>query len=70
MIAGLIILSNELVIQTPGGDTRLPAAVLYPLFAITVIVTIALVYWMVHSRYKLPVLNLVPSRQGYAGETT
>lgn len=68
MIAGLIVLSNDLVIQTPGGDTQLPAAVLYPLFAITVIVTIALVYWMVHTRYEPTGPNLV--RQGYAGETT
>jgi len=68
MIAGLIVLSNDNVIKTPGGDTRLPATVLYPLFAVTVIVTIILVYWMVHTRYKRPGPNLVP--QGYAGETT
>lgn len=68
MIAGLLVLSNELVIKTPGGDTRLPATVLYPLFAITVIVSVALVYWMVHARYTFPGPNLV--RQGYAGEAT
>jgi len=59
MIAGLIILSNDIVIKTPGGDTRLPAFVLYPLFAIVVIVSIALVYWMVRTRYKLSEPNLV-----------
>ena len=68
MIAGLIILSNDLVIKAPGGDTRLPAAVLYPLFAIAVIVSIALVYWMVRTRYKLPEPN--PVRCKYPGETT
>ena len=68
MIAGLLVLSNDYVINTPGGDTRLPAAVLYPLFAITVFITIALVYWMVQTRYKLPGPSLV--YPGYASEAT
>ena len=53
MIAGLIVLSNDIVINTPGGNTRLPPTVLYPFFAVAVIIMIALVYWMVHTRYKL-----------------
>ena len=52
MIAGLIVLSNDLVINTPGGDAGLPAPALYSVVAIGAVISTALVYWMVHTRCR------------------
>ena len=53
MIAGLIVLSNDFVIDTPGGETGLPASALYSIVGITVVISIALVCWMVYTHCEL-----------------
>ena len=52
MIAGLIVLSSGVVVDTPGGETNLPTSALYSIVGITVVISTALVYWMVRTRCR------------------
>jgi hypothetical protein len=50
MVVGIVILSDGVIVNTPSGKVYLPALIIYPLAVFAMIVTIALVYWMVYTR--------------------